>query len=95
MKNSIEYYYTILKNGTMQYFDTIEDVLKEVPKTYQKIEISKFEKMMMISNNRKALSFTHQQIKLTNTISINGGEEIEILDEWVMVSKKTYNNLIN
>ena len=87
-------YYTVLKNGALQYFDNIENALIEIPKTYKKIELSKFDKMMRNPSNRKALSFTLQDIKLTKSMSINEGEEVEILEEYIAVSKKTYNNLI-
>ena len=88
-------YFRLMKNGVIENYDTLQEALDEVPKSYKKIDDDEWNRIMAKEENRSALKFTPIDVMVSHlkNTEYDYGDETEVIDEYVMVSKRTYKML--
>lgn len=88
-------YFRLMKDGVIENYDTLQEALDEVPKSYKRIDDDEWSRIMAKEENRSALKFTPIEVMVSHlkNTEYEDGDDTEVIDEYVMVSKRTYKML--
>lgn len=91
-----EEYYRLQNESGYDFYDTEEEALSDVPKTYKKVDIDTFSKWFA-KDKGKGLRYTSKNIQLSWFKKEVDDEDDNIIDEkeWVLVSRRTYSHYTN